>query len=79
MRPEKIALDELEKGMVSIEGTVEQRVYQGVNTQVTVSLGDGARLVALEQNTYRASSDDRWEPGTKVKVGWHPDHCLVLR
>ena len=75
VRPEKIALDELEQGMVSIDGTVEQRVYQGVNTQVTVSLGDGARVVALEQNTYRASSDDRWDPGTKVKVGWHPDHC----
>ena len=79
VRPEKIALDELEEGMVSVEGTVEQRVYQGVNTQVTVSLGNGARVVALEQNTYRARSDDRWEPGTKVKLGWHPEHCLVLR
>ena len=79
VRPEKIALDDLEKGMVRLDGTVEQRVYQGVNTQVTVSLGDGACLVALEQNTYRARSDDRWEPGTKVKVGWHPEHCLVLR
>ncbi len=27
VRPEKIALGELEQGMVSIEGTVEQRVY----------------------------------------------------
>ena len=54
-------------------------VYQGVSTQVTVSLGDGARLVALEQNTYRARSDERWEPGAKVKLGWHPEHCLVLR
>ena len=79
VRPEKIALDELEQGMVSIDGTIEQRVYQGVNTQLTVSLGEGARVVALEQNTYRASSDDRWDPGTKVKVGWHPDHALVLR
>ena len=58
--------------MVSIEGTVEQRVYQGVNTQVTVSLGNGARLVALEQNTYRARSDDRWEPGTKVRSAGTP-------
>ena len=79
VRPEKIALDELEKGIVSVEGTVEQRVYMGVSTQVTVSLGNGARLVALEQNTYRARSDERWDPGTKVKVGWHPAHCLVLR
>ena len=79
VRPEKIALDELEEGMVSLEGVIEERVYQGVNTQVTVSLGDGARLVALEQNTYRARSDDRWDRGMKVKLGWHPEHCLVLR
>jgi spermidine/putrescine transport system ATP-binding protein len=79
VRPEKIAVDELEEGMVSVDGVIEQRIYQGVHTQVTVSLGSGARVVALEQNTYRASSDDRWDPGTRVKIGWHPDHCLVLR
>ena len=78
MRPEKIALGRARGRDGQLEGTVEQRVYHGVNTQITVSLGDGARLVALEQTTYRASGDDRWEPGTKVKVGWHSEHCLVL-
>jgi spermidine/putrescine transport system ATP-binding protein len=78
VRPEKIALDELEDGMIALDGRVEQRIYQGINTQVTVSLGDGARLVALEQQTYRADASDRWEPGTQVKVGWHPEHSLVL-
>jgi spermidine/putrescine transport system ATP-binding protein len=80
VRPEKIAIDEeIEAGMVSLEGTVEARVYLGVSTQVTVSLGNGDRVVALEQATYRASAEERWEPGTTVKVGWHPEHCLVLR
>ncbi len=79
VRPEKIALDELEDGMVVLDGVVEQRVYLGMTTQVTVSVGDGARLVALEQLRYRARADDRWEPGTRVRVGWHPEHCLVLR
>jgi spermidine/putrescine transport system ATP-binding protein len=79
VRPEKIAIDELEDGMVALDGTVEARVYLGMNTQITVGLGGGARLVALEQATYRASADDRWEPGTRVKLGWHPEHCLVLR
>jgi spermidine/putrescine transport system ATP-binding protein len=79
VRPEKIALDELEEGMVALEGTVEQRVYLGMTTQVTVSVGDGARLVALEQLTYRARADERWEPGARVRVGWHPEHCLILR
>jgi spermidine/putrescine transport system ATP-binding protein len=79
VRPEKIALEEVEDGMVSLKGTIEQRIYQGITTQVTVSLGEGARLVALEQQTYGAEADSRWEPGTEVTVGWHPEHCLVLR
>jgi spermidine/putrescine transport system ATP-binding protein len=79
VRPEKIAVEEIEDGMVSVEGTIEARVYLGVMTQITVSLGDGARMVALEQATYRARADDRWEPGNTIKLGWHPEHCLVLR
>jgi spermidine/putrescine transport system ATP-binding protein len=80
VRPEKIAVDEeIEPGMVSLDGEVEARVYLGVSTQITVSLGNGARVVALEQATYRSSAEDRWEPGSKVKLGWRPEHCLVLR
>jgi len=80
VRPEKIAVDDdIEDDMVSLEGTVESRVYLGVSTQITVSLGGGGRLVALEQATYRASADDRWEPGMTVRLGWHPENCLVLR
>jgi spermidine/putrescine transport system ATP-binding protein len=79
VRPEKIAVDELEEGMVALDGTVEARVYLGMNTQITVGLGGGAYLMALEQATYRASAHDRWEPGAPVKLGWHPEHCLVLR
>lgn len=80
VRPEKIAIDEeIESGMVSLDGEVEARVYLGVSTQITVSLGNGDRVVALEQATYRASPENRWEPGATVKVGWHPEHCLVLR
>ena len=80
VRPEKIAIDgEVDDEMISLEGRIESRVYLGVMTQITVSLGDGARLVALDQQTYRARSDDRWEPGMEIKIGWHPEHCLVLR
>ncbi|MDQ2675516.1 MAG: ABC transporter ATP-binding protein [Actinomycetota bacterium] len=80
VRPEKIAIDdEIEPGMVSVEGTIEGRVYLGVSTQLTVGLGNGSRLVALEQATYRASADDRWEPGMKVRMGWHPENSIVLR
>ena len=80
IRPEKIAIDEeVTDDMVSMEGTIETRVYLGVMTQITVSLGDGARLVALEQAWHRARADDRWEPGMKVRIGWSAENCLVLR
>ena len=79
MRPEKIWIDDLEAGMASVEGTIVERVYVGTTTQVIVELAPGERLVALEQNTARARADDRWEIGDRVKVGWHPEHSLVLR
>jgi len=80
IRPEKIAVDEeVEEGMVKMRGRVVSRVYHGVNTQITVEFGGGAQLVALEQATYRASADDRWEEGMDVSIGWHPENTLVLR
>jgi spermidine/putrescine transport system ATP-binding protein len=80
VRPEKIAVDEdIDDQMVSLTGRVAGRVYLGVSTQITVSLGDGAHLVALEQATYRARADDRWEEGMEIRLGWHPDNCLVLQ
>ena len=53
-------------------GTVVARVYVGTSTQVIVEIAEGVRLVALEQNFARARSDDRWEIGSRVTLGWHP-------
>jgi len=79
VRPEKIWLEELEEGMVSLDGKIVERVYVGTTTQVIVELGPGMRVVALEQNVARARADDRWEIGDAVRLGWHPQHALVLR
>jgi spermidine/putrescine transport system ATP-binding protein len=79
VRPEKIVLDADDAGMVSVNGTVAERVYVGTATQVIVELDGGPRVVALEQNTQRARSDDRWELGDAVSVCWLPEHSLVLR
>ena len=79
IRPEKLWIDELEDGMCSIEGTIAERVYLGTATQLIVELGPDARLVALEQNWARARSDDRWELGDRVRIGWRPEHGHVLR
>jgi spermidine/putrescine transport system ATP-binding protein len=80
VRPEKIAIDdEIGEGMVTVDGTIVERAYVGTSTQVIVELAPGVRLVALEQNWLRARSDDRWEIGDRVKLGWAPEHALVLR
>jgi spermidine/putrescine transport system ATP-binding protein len=79
VRPEKIVLDATGDDMVRLSGTVAERVYVGTATQVIVDLGAGTRVVALEQNTERARSDDRWELGDQVTVCWLPEHSLVLR
>jgi spermidine/putrescine transport system ATP-binding protein len=80
VRPEKISIDdEIQDGMATVEGTIVERVYIGTSTQIIVELAPGVRLMALEQNWLRARSDDRWEIGQKVKLGWHPEHALVLR
>jgi spermidine/putrescine transport system ATP-binding protein len=79
VRPEKLLVDELEDGMATVEGTIAERVYMGTATQLIVELAPGSRLVALEQNTARARSDDRWELGDRVRIGWRPEHGQVLR
>jgi spermidine/putrescine transport system ATP-binding protein len=79
VRPEKIFLDDLEDGMVSVEGEIVERIYLGTTTQVIVQLAPDVRVVALEQNTARSRADDRWEIGARVKLGWHPEHARVLR
>jgi spermidine/putrescine transport system ATP-binding protein len=85
VRPEKIAVDEvdseagpIEADMFTVEGEVESMVYLGVGNQLTLKLEGGGRLVALEQATYRMRSDDRWKVGQKVRLGWHAEHCMVL-
>jgi spermidine/putrescine transport system ATP-binding protein len=79
VRPEKIWIEDLEDGMVSVNGTIVERVYVGTTTQIIVELGGGVTLVALEQNTARARADDRWGIGDNVRLGWRPEHSLVLR
>ena len=41
VRPEKVWTEDPEEGMVSIEGTIAERVYVGTSTQVIVQLGNG--------------------------------------
>ena len=79
VRPEKIVLGDVEDGMVALEGEIVERIYLGTTTQVIVQLGPDRRVVSLEQNTDRSRADDRWEIGERIRLGWRPEHALVLR
>jgi hypothetical protein len=42
---------------------------------VILELGPGMRVAALEQNVARARSDDRWQIGERMRLGWHREHA----
>ena len=79
VRPEKLRLGAHVNGQVSVEGTVVETVYLGTATQYMVELAPGLRLVAIENNVHTATSDHRLARGSKVTVGWLPEHGRVLR
>jgi spermidine/putrescine transport system ATP-binding protein len=79
VRPEKLRLGPQADQLVSVEGTVVETVYLGTATQYLLELAPGLRLVAIENNVHTASSDHRLARGSKVTIGWLPEHGRVLR
>ena len=65
--------------MVSVEGTIVERVYVGHDDagDRRARAGRAPRGARAEHRPPR--SDDRWEIGDRVTLGWHPEHALVLR
>ena len=79
IRPEKIWLSELTPAMVQVPATVVSSSYHGATTQYLVQVAPGVTLTVLEQNLPRMSADGRWSPGSRVQLGWLPEHAVVLR
>lgn len=79
VRPEKVWLSELTPEMVQTEGLVTATVYGGATTTYLLEVAPGVELAVLEQNLQRARTEDRWSDGERVRIGWLPEHCLVLR
>jgi spermidine/putrescine transport system ATP-binding protein len=79
IRPEKIWLSELTPAMVQVPATVVSSSYHGATTQYLVEVAPGVTLTVLEQNLPRMSSEDRWSAGSRVQLGWLPEHAVVLR
>ena len=78
VRPEKIWLSDLTPEMVQTEGIVQATVYGGATTTYLVEIAAGVEVAVLEQNLQRARTEDRWVDGERVRIGWLPEHSLVL-
>src|SRR4051794_31716843 len=79
IRPEKIWLSELTPAMVQVPGTVVASTYHGATTQYVVQVAPDVMLTVLEQNLPRMSTGDRWTPGSRVQLGWLPEHTVLLK
>jgi spermidine/putrescine transport system ATP-binding protein len=79
IRPEKIWLSELTPAMVQVPGTVVASSYHGATTQYVVQVAPDVMLTVLEQNLPRMSTGDRWSPGSRVQLGWLPEHTVLLK
>jgi len=78
VRPEKIWLSELTPAMHRVPGTIVSTVYHGATTQYVVSIAPDLTLTVLEQNLPQMRTDNRWNAGDRVEVGWLPEHTVVL-
>jgi spermidine/putrescine transport system ATP-binding protein len=78
VRPEKMQLMTTAPaaGMVSIPVTIQQRIYQGINTVWTAKAADGTILTVVSQNSqpYDASES----ASESALVAFDPRHAVIL-
>jgi spermidine/putrescine transport system ATP-binding protein len=77
VRPEKVWLSDLVPAMVQTEGILKATVYVGATTTYLFEIAPGVELSVLEQNLHSARTEERWADGERVRLGWHPEHCLA--
>ncbi len=78
VRPEKIHLadpgEEPNAAQCSVNGTVREVVYLGVNTRYIVSLDGGGELVVVQQNQATSSMQALAARGRQVRLIWDREH-----
>jgi len=83
VRPEKLWIDRTEeppeRGLPSVEGTVESSLYLGTSTQVVVDLGDEVRMTVLHPNISEAERQRLPGGGARVRLSWRPEHTHLVR
>jgi spermidine/putrescine transport system ATP-binding protein len=82
VRPEKLDLrakDLSDRGIPSVEVTIEDRVYQGVSTVWVVRDGRGVRYVIYEQNEQPFEERGKFQVGGKAWMCWNPKHTVFMQ
>jgi putative spermidine/putrescine transport system ATP-binding protein len=78
VRPEKIHLadpgEQPSPAQCSVNGTVREVVYLGVNTRYIVSLDGGGELVVVQQNQATSSMQALAARGRQVRLIWDREH-----
>jgi putative spermidine/putrescine transport system ATP-binding protein len=78
VRPEKIRLadpgEQPSPAQCSVNGTVREVVYLGVNTRYIVSLDGGGELVVVQQNQATSSMQALAARGRQVRLMWDREH-----
>ncbi len=81
VRPEKLDLRTKQgtsDGEVSIEVTIEDRVYQGVNTVWVVRTDEGHRYTIYEQNDRPFQESSRFRVGGRAFMSWNPRDTVLM-
>jgi ABC-type Fe3+/spermidine/putrescine transport system ATPase subunit len=80
IRPEKLRLTvQAPDNVFTLAAKVEQVVYIGSDTRLTVRLSDTIALDVWEQNNRSTLDRDAyWQRGEQGFVTWNPDNALIL-
>ncbi len=79
VRPEKIVVATTDTGPGNrVHGTITDRIYLGMYTELLVETASGQELRVVCQNTERATTAARLNPGLPVILGWSADAGHLL-
>jgi spermidine/putrescine transport system ATP-binding protein len=83
VRPEKLSLSAASSAAptdgASVEGQVQDSLYLGTATQMTVQLQDGTRLTVLVPNADAEARHELPVPGDQARLSWSADNIHVVR
>jgi spermidine/putrescine transport system ATP-binding protein len=83
VRPEKLSLSAASSVAptdgASVEGQVQDSLYLGTATQMTVQLQDGTRMTVLVPNADAEARHELPVPGDQARLSWSADNIHVVR